>query len=162
MHKAFGVFKIIFLVSATVFLVVAGIWFDRQQDFVRSASLTEGQVVELRRRSTEDGYTYAPVVQFLFGGQAVTFTSSISSNPPNYFEGEVVEVAFSPEDPSRATINTFWNIWIGPIMMAGAGVLSLGAVIGIVLFARRRKKRVSYFASVWHAYYRHRYWGETK
>lgn len=121
-------------IVCTVFFLIGlglmvGAWFmyDHQKNFLSAASFTQGRVTDLARNSDSDGDTFAPVVAFTTPqGTEVEFTSSVSSNPPSFAVGEIVEVAYHADNPLNAQINTFWSLWLGVIILGGMGVFFAG------------------------------------
>ena len=51
--------------------------------------------------------------------------------------GQEVDILYDPEDPNNARINSFLDIWLGPIAVTGlGGILSS---IGSILIIRRQR-----------------------
>jgi hypothetical protein len=120
-----------FLVAGGIVMLVAGIWFAGEAaDFLETTARTDGTVVALQRErgikgSTEDH----PVVRFVQPetGETVEFKSRFGIWPSPFTVGEVVEVAYDPADPTRADINSFWTIWLLPILLAAFGLACFAA-----------------------------------
>ncbi len=93
--------------------------------FLATAVPVSGRVVELVANDSSDGVTYAPGVEFEVGGQAQRFKDSISSDPPSYRMGDVVQVLYDPANPREARIDRgIWNRAI-PFLVGGLGGLLL-------------------------------------
>jgi hypothetical protein len=67
--------------------------------------------------------TWAPVFRFRDqAGQEFTVEDRTSSSPAAFTVGEVVSVAYRPDDPSAAEIVTFGQLWIVPIGFSLVGL----------------------------------------
>ena len=138
-----GLFKILFGGIGIALLVGAAALVLNTRNFIANAARTTGTVVELREvRDSDDGsITYKPVVNFTApDGISVTFESSFSSRPAAYSVGESVEVLFAPGEPSKARIDGFGSLWLGPLIMSILG-LAFTAVGGGVWIAGRIGER---------------------
>jgi len=124
LEEKFRLIRFILLASMLLGVVFAAFMLWRTVSLLRVAAKASGVVVEEVRRSSQDGGTsYAPRVRFhARDGKAVDFVSSISSSPPRYVVGDRVSVIYDPANPSRARINSFWDLWFLPMIL---GVLSM-------------------------------------
>jgi hypothetical protein len=87
--------------------------------------------------------TYAPVFRFTSrDGRAYTVTSGSSSSPPEFAAGQHVRVLYEPSDPTAATIDSFLQLWMKPIVLAGVGIASSALGYGLLFVLRRRKVRL--------------------
>lgn len=118
----------VFLLIGTGLMIGSFFWYKNQKEFLATASFGDGTVIEQRYISDSDGSgTYAPVVSFRTQrGETYKFTSSTSSNPPSFGVGEKVEVAYQDDNPLDAQINTFWELYLGVIILGGMGVFFAG------------------------------------
>jgi hypothetical protein len=109
----------------------------------RGGSTVGGTVVALKESpATQDsGVTYAPVIGYEVGGRAYTFTSGNSSDPPAYRVGERVEVLYDPGDPTRARIDSWWELWLMPVVLGGAAVVVAVVVNGMAIRSATRGRR---------------------
>lgn len=101
-----------------------------------------GTVVELVPRGGGSSPRYRARVEFATStGAHVRFLSSVSSNPPPAKLGEHVDVRYDPDDPHDATINSYWQVWFLPTLLAiiGAPFLLVGTGFGIVSRAGRSR-----------------------
>ncbi len=88
--------------------------------FVSNGEEADGVIIEMRKGSTK----YRPLVRFQTKqGVTYEFLPGNGSNPPMYEVGEHVPVIYNPAAPSYAVINTFIEIWLGPLIYAGVGLL---------------------------------------
>ena len=119
-----GIIRYGFTVLGIVLLLVALYLVQITRTFLAEASTAHGTVIELVRNRSSNSNTYAPVVRFVTqAGESVEFTSSTSSNPPGYSEGERVEVLYRIAAPQAARINGFFSLWLGPIIAGGLGAV---------------------------------------
>jgi Protein of unknown function (DUF3592) len=71
-----------------------------------------------------------PVIQFHTpDGKAHDFQSNLGSSQGI---GQQVEVLYDPEAPSRARVNSFRALWLGPALSGGVGLLLLGALVAFL------------------------------
>lgn len=91
----------------------------------KSGIRAEGKVIEMKSRSSDDGYVYYPVVRFsTSSGKNITFDGKSASNPPMYDTGEKVTVLYLENSPKNSAIidHGFWN-WILPGVLGAIGFL---------------------------------------
>jgi hypothetical protein len=133
--KITSLFKNIFTVVGLGMLVGALFSFENTQELLKDSLTVDGTVVELVRTESSDmGATYRPVVEFeTRSGSLITFTSSFSSKPPRYSQGELVKVLYQVSFPEQAKINSFFSTWVGPIIFASIGSVFFIFVILIML-----------------------------
>lgn len=75
-------------------------------DFVANAHSARGEIVEMRSRSSDDGYTYYAVVSFEGpSGKAVKFKDNVGSSHPLKKTGDMVDVLYNPDKPRDAMID---------------------------------------------------------
>ncbi|MBU0578288.1 DUF3592 domain-containing protein [Patescibacteria group bacterium] len=120
-------------------LIAAGfIFLKNTNDFIKQSTSAPGIVIDM------EGYdTYKPIVEFITEtGEVITFAGSVSSDPPAYSVGEEVEVLYIPDNPQRAEIKSFLQLWFMPLIMGGIGIIFFGVGFGIFLYRRYRKKLI--------------------
>jgi hypothetical protein len=109
---------------------------------VASYAVAEGSVTDNNYLSTQDledssreTWAYYPVVTFTTGdGDLVTFTDGVGTFPPEYEEGERVEVLYDPQNPHDATIKSWKRIWMGPLWVMAIGLLPVLVWTGWLLW----------------------------
>lgn len=103
--------------------------------FYATAVKAEGRVIGIVETSSGRDRSYAPRVQFADAmGNQHTFVHDISSRPPGYDVGEVVPVAYAPENPSKAKINSKWAR-LGRVALPG-GVGGVFFLVGVLITIR--------------------------
>ena len=116
----------IFAVLGLGMLTGAALMFHSTTNFVARTEAASGVVTDLEYRRGSDGPTYYPVIRFRGPtGQDVFFKGRVGSNPARYARGETVTVLYDPETPEKARIDSFFQLWFGPLVLGG-----LGAVFG--------------------------------
>ncbi|MEN2402185.1 DUF3592 domain-containing protein [Flavobacterium sp. MC2016-06] len=116
-----------------------------QQAFLKRAEKVQGTVIELIVNRSNNSTTFTPVVFFTTkDGKEIEFTSSISSNPPSYNQGESVEMVYDPTNPSDATINAFSSLYMGPLIFGIFGLVFFLVGFSIILFGYLKKKKAKY------------------
>jgi len=102
-------------------MAATGVWYTVEAiQFLDTTARTDGTVVALKRERSVKGLAEDyPVVHFVppDTGEAVEFKSRFGIWPSPFSVGERVEVAYDPADPSRADINSFWTIWLFPVLL---------------------------------------------
>lgn len=103
--------------------------------FLAQSKVTTGKVIQLvPNQSSDSGYTYAPVILFtLEDNKSVKFQSSVSSNPPAHSIGDTVPVIYDPVSPVHAEINSFFNLWFGPLVLGFLGMVFTAVGSGMII-----------------------------
>lgn len=124
------------------FIVLGLVFAVRTALFLRTAQPTTGTIVELIERESDDGDTlFAPVYTFVdTTGRTNRVISSSASYPPVGLVGDKISVLFDPENPSRAELDRFFDLWGFTAIGGGLGTLYL-AVFWIVAAVSKRKMR---------------------
>ncbi|MCL4677244.1 MAG: YpbF family protein [Alphaproteobacteria bacterium] len=99
---------------------------------------TGGEVVDLRSKSTDDGYVYHAVVRFKdLGGQDVRFEDSVGASSPTMKRKDQVQVLYPPDRPKDAIIDRgIFNWSLSGGLAAGAFLFLLGAFSSLRTAAR--------------------------
>lgn len=125
----------------------------RTRAFLADSVVATGQVVELiSRQSCEDDEDdaglrtcttlYAPRVVFTAAdGRTIDFVSDTASSPPDYAEGDVVDVRYPPARPAQAQVDSVMGIWLG-VIVTGFIALVLAAIcaVWVVLAVKFRRE----------------------
>jgi hypothetical protein len=138
--------KVTVIVSSVFILIGAGMFlgaiylYQDSRSFLAQAIRTDGVVVDLEKN--DKSKVYNPVVTFIDQeGAAVSFTSSIGSNPPSYAKGEKVDVLYLAASPQKARIDGFMSIWGGAVIFGGLGstFFLIGVLIILVIMVKGRR-----------------------
>jgi hypothetical protein len=124
---------VIFTLLGGLFVLIGLFLFIRTRMFISRAQEVKGTVIHMvYRHSSEGGGGYSPVYQFrAINGQMVEIQDSLSSNPPMFHEGQVIDVLYDPENPQKARIKKWMNLYFVPILLGGLGFIFGG--VGVVL-----------------------------
>ncbi len=108
--------------------------------FLSNSEKVEGSVIDIvKSRSSDGDYMYRPEISFVdTTGQTITFTLSISSSMPTYQVGEKVSVLYDKNNSQSAKINTFFQLWFGPIIMTVLGVIFF--LVGLLVLIKQKRK----------------------
>lgn len=124
-------------------IVAGGFTVRKTQRFLARAKAARGTVMHLVMRSstdTEDGtisYAYYPIIRFTAKtGEEIEFEAGTGSNPPMYAMGQPVEILYDPQNPSRAKICSFLDLWMAPMLFFGIGGVFAIAGLGLVILQR--------------------------
>jgi hypothetical protein len=135
--------------------VAVGIWMlvDGLR-FRASANRAEGEVIRLEWSNGEGNSRSGalPVVRYEAQGRTVEFRSRVSSRPPAYRVGELVTVLYHPEDPENASVDTFLEQYLLPLVFGGPGLVFSGVGLAFLIIPgalqRRRRNILEYGTAV--------------
>jgi hypothetical protein len=120
-----------FLLIGGLVMFVGGIWHVREAVILLDTTQkTAGTVLELKQERGVRGMRQDhPIVRFVVSetGREAIFKSKVGLWPSPFEVGEVVEVAYDPDNPEQAEINSFWTIWLPPLGVMAFGLLCLWA-----------------------------------
>ena len=151
--KAFKILKYSFASVGLILFAVAIVWAGVTSEFLKSAKKTEGIVMGLSLERSSSGssttsnksYVYRPRVKFTAdGNKVIEFVSSVGSNPPAYYEGEIVEVLYESDNPHNARINHFMSLWFGPLIFGFLGLVFTLIGGGMILVFYLQEKQDLY------------------
>lgn len=135
--------KYVFLIVGLAMLSGAIYLYQSKRAFLDRAVTVQGTVTELLPSRSDNSTTYKPVVAYTTkDGKQIEFTSSVSSNPPSYHEGETVEIFYDPADPYDAEINGFVSLWLAPLILGILGTVFSLIGFSIIFFAKRKQKKI--------------------
>jgi hypothetical protein len=128
----------IFLAIGGLILLLSSWLYSRERAFVTHATRTTGTVTELHyETNTKGGSAYYPVFSFADArGQSVTVRSRIGSNPASRHVGEAVPILYDPADPQHASIESYFNLYLGSFIVSIFAVV-FGSIGGIWLYRDR-------------------------
>ncbi len=116
---------LIALVLGLPFLIFGAKELYQVNKFVTSGDQADGIIVEMNKGSSILS-KYHPRVRFQTKkGKTIEFSPGNGSNPPMYEVNDHVSVVYNPDYPNYAAINSFIEIWLGPVIYAGLGLLLL-------------------------------------
>lgn len=148
--SAFGCITIPFLLIALVPLLwgARGNWQDGQ--LLRSGTIVDGRVVELRHVPTNPSIrmqktsVYSPVVTFTTeAGETRTAIGSTNRGPAPWAVGDHVDIVYDPANPERADLVSEvenWVYWMTCWSLVGLVPLAI-ALAPVALLIRQRSRR---------------------
>jgi hypothetical protein len=130
---------------AGIGVVALGIYLGIERyHFLEEAIPASGVVVELDERSSDDGYSYYPIVEYSPAGSfdAIQFTHDVGSNPASYRRGELVDVLHLPDSPETAIIDKGLFNWTTSIFVVLFGLLFACVGVWMTISAFRKRKKI--------------------
>ena len=125
------IFSLVFGAVGFILVALAVFFWLRTRAFLETAQKAQGTVIRLVYSSDSDGGGYSPVYTFrTMSGQVIEVTDNMSSNPPQFKEGQIIDVLYDPDDPSRARINKWFNLYFAPLLLGFLGLVFGGIGIG--------------------------------
>lgn len=144
-RSSFTTWLKVLIVLGTIGVLVSTAWFIHIQQFLVSAMTTQGSVSRIVAEYDGEGdITYTPEIQFKDqAGQMHTIRTFISGNEEDHYIGEPIPVLYSPQNPAQATVGTFWEIYIGCIILLILSLAALisGGVTSILLKQEEKRKQ---------------------
>lgn len=135
------------LISGLVMLYFSYASYNSTQQFLKVALRTAGTVVEMREvYDSDDGdYTYRPIINYTDRrGEAHTYTSATSSNPPAYEVGDRVEILYNPQKSDEVYINSWGDLYIGALILGIIGGIDVLVCALILYFGYRRREKIKW------------------
>ncbi|CAN5519278.1 hypothetical protein BH10CHL1_BH10CHL1_42220 [soil metagenome] len=118
---------IIFCLVASLLVLIGMFFFISTRIFIGKAQAVKGSVIQIVYR----GRGYAPVYQFRTAdGQTIVTQAGLSTNPPRFTVGQVVDVLYETENPQKNRINQWMNLYFLPVLLGGIGLIFGG--VGMV------------------------------
>lgn len=126
---------VVVLIITGALLLGGGItWFMYHLQFINTAEVTSGTVVNLVHRGRGG---FSPTVTFEDRNHtSYTFTSPSSQSPVLAEPGESVIVFYHADHPEQAILYSFVSLWFGPLMLYIAG--SINILIGFIIWSVMR------------------------
>jgi hypothetical protein len=110
----------------------------RTEQFVRRSVVTHGTVLRNELIVDRDSKTYAPVFEFAGAdGQPYTVTSRVSSSPPDFQSGQMIQIRYEMKNPQSARPDSFGQLWGVATVLSVVGFVLMSAGIGLLVFARK-------------------------
>ncbi|WP_298769943.1 DUF3592 domain-containing protein [uncultured Shewanella sp.] len=141
--KSMPLLQKIVLIIAVLMLGLAFYMASNTLDYIHGATSGVGKVVDFKEVYSSRSMTYAPIIEYqLPDGKTAHFVSSTSAYPPAYEIGEPVDILYSTKQPQNVSINGFFSLWIGELIVGGLGLvfLGIGLFSPVLAWIRRRKK----------------------
>jgi len=131
-------------IAGLVLLCVAAFLTYRTSHFIENSETAQGSVIALEPVTSTDSNsdtaqtTYAPVFSFQAAdGKTYAVRSNSSSSPPAFAVNDEVTVLYDPNNPQKARIDTFWQVWGVPVLLGAMGAFFF-AIAGAFAVALRK------------------------
>jgi hypothetical protein len=142
LRLVFGLFAVVGLG-----LLIGGVVsIQHTRRFLATAISVPGVVTEnvWHESSSGSSKSWAFYPRILFrttGGQEISFITDSGSSPPAYRVNEPVTILYDPQQPYHASIRSFSDLWLGPTILCGLGIVfcSFGVVAVILKGISARK-----------------------
>jgi hypothetical protein len=128
----------LFFVLGMGAVVGACFTFLHTRQFLQNAVGVSGVVVEnVVGHGSNGNPAYFPRIRFQTAdGHEIDFVSRTGNNPAAYSVGESVSVLYDPQQPNKASVNSFVSLWLATIILVPLGVGNM-VFSGIVFFVSR-------------------------
>lgn len=142
-------FLVIFLgIMALLFGTIAFVSYNNSAKLLGEGGTASGTVVKLELTSSGVSNTrriYHPVIRFhAESGEDLEEMSKFGSSPPEFKEGQVVEILYEKNNPKNWTVKNWFNLYFLPTMFGiGALGLSIGTFCVGYFAIYKRKARAS-------------------
>ncbi|MGW8124006.1 DUF3592 domain-containing protein [Roseivirga echinicomitans] len=135
-----------FFMLGVMLLIGGGYILTERLAFFNQSTLAEGTIIDIESKDRKSTTYYYPVVSFnALDGKTYTFSSELGSNSSfDYDEGEKIMVRYMEEQPEKAKISSFWNLWSLPmtLLFAGLVITLAGSTIVYKSFQKNKTKQV--------------------
>lgn len=117
--------------AGTIALLAGLLLLDKTRRFIARSSIASGKLVSYSEWTTARNRTnYFPVVAFTANdGKSYELTGTAGYSAKNFPQGYEFSVRYTSSDPTKAFIDNFSNLWLGPLALT---VLGIGALIVVV------------------------------
>lgn len=123
---------------SAVILVGISIWYlYSSYMFSTTGTEVQGTVVRLESSTSDGSTSYSPVFRYTFDGKEYEYESVNSTNPPANEVGDVETLLVNPNNPSKARQNSFWELWLLPVILCPVSIFMLVLSVGIPILVRR-------------------------
>lgn len=130
-------------VVGPVFLLISAATGLARARFVHSSLSTQGVVVDFHYISAvnrPNTWICAPIFRFTAkDGRSFTVTSHTGQNPCPWRIGDSVRVLYKENHPEYAHIDSFFQLWLLPVVFGGLGAIS--TCLAVAFIHRRRRSR---------------------
>ena len=133
--------NLILLVVGLIFTAIGAVVGYRDITLARTGVHVEGVVVELIPvGGAKGGVTYYPLLEYaLPDGTSVKTQGPYGANPPGFVVGDRVALVYEAQQPSHIVINSFFGLYLIPLIFGGGGVLLLLSPVLVFLYRKRRE-----------------------
>lgn len=110
--------------------------YRRFRRFRELAVPAEGVVIDFKQRiNSDDDPEYFPIFRYRDeAGKEHVICSDTGTNPPGFKKGDSIRVLYDAANPSDCRIDTFWQLWLLPLIFCVLGIAFalVGSIVVIV------------------------------
>lgn len=134
----------VFSSAGILALIISAIFFFSTRTFISNASTSQGTVVEMEYSKEGKYHSYFPIIKFgALDGNEYQFRSEVGNNPPRWRKGDWVEIIYSRENPYKAKINSFPELWLSCLIPLIIGSVFLIIGFSFLIIRARRVALIS-------------------
>jgi hypothetical protein len=83
---------------------------------------------------SDGGGGYSPVYRFrTLEGQEIEAGENLRTNPPQFKVGQTIDVLYDPDNPQKARIKKWFNLYFLPALLGFLGLLFGGIGIAVMI-----------------------------
>jgi len=132
------IFGLVFGGVGTLLVALALFFFIRTRIFINNSQQTQGTITQMVYSHDSESSGYTPVFRFrTFQGQEVEVSGNLRTNPPQFQVGQTIDVLYDPENPQKARIKKWMNLYFVPALLGFLGLvfgcIGVGMIIAIQL-----------------------------
>lgn len=132
-YLLFGAFGLLSLFLAADFTLA-------RREFIRQAKATDAEIIAFEPQRK----VFKPVLRFHppEADSAIVFVAEVGSRDTTQKgTGDTLPILYYPEEPSKAVVNDFWQLWYSPLMLLVFGFLPLAlfALVRLILVPKSKK-----------------------
>jgi hypothetical protein len=101
-----------------VSLLILAVWSRDTSAFLHRATKVQGTAMANEERANDEGkqFYYPKIAYPASDGHTYTLAPDTGSRPADYHEGQAVSVLYDPAKPEDARIDSFWGLWLVPVV----------------------------------------------
>ena len=134
--------SVVILILVTIVTLLGGIWFFKHDAKLKKECTykTTAVVSDIKKSSSSDDDTYAPVYTYEYEGKEYTVSSNVYSSKLKMHEGDTVEFYLKPSDPKtyycpKETSGKFFCIIL--LIVSGLCLICTGFSIKSLINSKR-------------------------
>ena len=135
-RRKLGCAFVLLPISAIILAAVGGWYLYTSWIFYSTGVEVQGTVIRMESSSSDGSTTYSPVFSYTVNGQQYEYESVNSSNPPTNEVGDGETLLVNPNSPGKARQNSFWELWLLPVILCPVSIVMIVLSIGIPLLVR--------------------------
>lgn len=130
-----GILMILFGIGAGLYSLYSGY---NSANLFLNGSQVNAVVTDMVLGKSENNHTpSSPVFEYIINGKTYKYESGYETYPPRYKIGDHATLIYDPQNPQKAKENIFLELWLLPMIMCPASIVSIFAAIMIMVLGRR-------------------------